>query len=49
MNVAGDYSVAYCMLQTDSPHAGHGMVPLPIHNAQLQLIVPNADIHHRPR
>lgn len=26
MNAAGDYSAAYCILDTDSPHAGHGMV-----------------------
>ncbi|KAI9839204.1 MAG: L-galactonate dehydratase [Sarea resinae] len=25
MNTAGDYSAAYCILQTDSPHSGHGM------------------------
>ena len=26
MNAAGDYSAAYCILQTDSRHKGHGMV-----------------------
>jgi L-galactonate dehydratase len=25
MNVAGDYSAAYCILNTDSEHSGHGM------------------------
>ncbi|PWI68852.1 hypothetical protein PCL_01237 [Purpureocillium lilacinum] len=25
MNAAGDYSAAYCILETDSPHSGHGM------------------------
>lgn len=25
MNAAGDYSSAYCILKTDSPHSGHGM------------------------
>ncbi|POR37353.1 L-galactonate dehydratase [Tolypocladium paradoxum] len=25
MNAAGDYSAAYCILETDSQHAGHGM------------------------
>ncbi|SMY24010.1 unnamed protein product [Zymoseptoria tritici ST99CH_1A5] len=25
MNAAGDYSAAYCILHTDSPHSGHGM------------------------
>lgn len=25
MNAAGDYSSAYCILETDSPHQGHGM------------------------
>jgi L-galactonate dehydratase len=29
MNAAGDYSSAYCILETDSPHNGHGMVTLP--------------------
>jgi L-galactonate dehydratase len=26
MNLACDYSAAYCILQTDSPYTGHGMV-----------------------
>ena len=26
MNAAGDYSAAYCILKTDSPFSGHGMV-----------------------
>lgn len=26
MNAAGDYSAAYCILQTDSAYSGHGMV-----------------------
>lgn len=26
MNAAGDYSAAYCLVNTDSPHVGHGMV-----------------------
>ncbi len=26
MNAAGDYSAAYCILQTDSDFTGHGMV-----------------------
>lgn len=26
MNAAGDYSAAYCILETDSQYAGHGMV-----------------------
>lgn len=26
MNAAGDYSSAYCILQTDSQYSGHGMV-----------------------
>lgn len=29
MNAAGDYSAAYCILQTDSEYSGHGMVCLP--------------------
>lgn len=28
MNAAGDYSAAYCILQTDSKYTGHGMVRL---------------------
>jgi L-galactonate dehydratase len=28
MNAAGDYSAAYCILQTDSKFSGHGMVYL---------------------
>lgn len=35
MNAAGDYSAAYCILETDSQYAGHGMVCdlccLPLH------------------
>ncbi len=26
MNAAGDYSSAYCILETDSTYTGHGMV-----------------------
>jgi len=26
MNAAGDYSAAYCILETDSQFSGHGMV-----------------------
>ncbi len=26
MNAAGDYSAAYCILETDSKYSGHGMV-----------------------
>ena len=29
MNAAGDYSSAYCILQTDSQYSGHGMVSFP--------------------
>ena len=28
MNAAGDYSSAYCILETDSASTGHGMVHL---------------------
>lgn len=28
MNAAGDYSSAYCILQTDSEFTGHGMVSI---------------------
>lgn len=30
MNAAGDYSSAYCILQTDSEFSGHGMVSYPM-------------------
>lgn len=36
MNAAGDYSAAYCILQTDSPHSGHGMVSWPPRNPASQ-------------
>jgi L-galactonate dehydratase len=29
MNAAGDYSAAYCILETDSEFSGHGMVRSP--------------------
>jgi L-galactonate dehydratase len=29
MNAAGDYSAAYCILETDSHFTGHGMVSSP--------------------
>ena len=28
MNAAGDYSAAYCILETNSSYSGHGMVSL---------------------
>jgi L-galactonate dehydratase len=38
MNAAGDYSAAYCILNTDSKFSGHGMVyhllPIPLHSLQ---------------
>ena len=30
MNAAGDYSAAYCILETNSKHQGHGMVILTV-------------------
>jgi hypothetical protein len=30
MNAAGDYSSAYCILETDSSYTGHGMVRTPV-------------------
>lgn len=37
MNAAGDYSSAYCILETDSRYSGHGMVRAParLHMASL--------------
>jgi hypothetical protein len=43
MNAAGDYSAAYCILQTDSEFAGHGMVSLILNPSLLfshQTILP---------
>lgn len=40
MNAAGDYSSAYCILQTDSGYQGHGMVrtePVPLLQAPESL------------
>lgn len=31
MNAAGDYSSAYCILETDSEFTGHGMVNSPFY------------------
>jgi hypothetical protein len=36
MNAAGDYSSAYCILETDSELTGHGMVSCPKPNGQSQ-------------
>lgn len=40
MNAAGDYSAAYCILQTDSNYTGHGMVILPFHPASIHFVSP---------
>lgn len=41
MNAAGDYSSAYCILETDSEFTGHGMVrPLPSFSPLLILPLP---------
>ena len=40
MNAAGDYSAAYCILQTDSSYTGHGMVILPFHPASIHFASP---------
>jgi hypothetical protein len=37
MNAAGDYSAAYCILQTDSKFSGHGMVNPPIFLGPLEF------------
>ena len=39
MNAAGDYSAAYCILQTDSEFNGHGMV---------SFLRPPTYTHHHP-
>jgi len=36
MNAAGDYSSAYCILETNSELTGHGMVSSPDPNEQFQ-------------
>lgn len=51
MNAAGDYSSAYCILQTDSQFSGHGMVPLHPHimfQGSANPVV-ETDIHNRQR
>jgi L-galactonate dehydratase len=40
MNAAGDYSAAYCILQTDSEFNGHGMV-MPLQNLPQILPAPH--------
>jgi len=50
MNAAGDYSSAYCILQTDSKFSGHGMV---FHSAldriaTLMILIPRLDIYNWP-
>lgn len=53
MNAAGDYSAAYCIIHSDSTHAGHGMVRLhiikPNRKSRHQLTLLRIDLHHRPR
>ena len=40
MNTAGNYSSAYCILETDSKYTGHGMVNLPLHH--LRFMTPSS-------
>lgn len=40
MNAAGDYSAAYCILQTDSEYSGHGMVRCFPSNPPPAIITP---------
>ncbi len=53
MNAAGDYSSAYCILETDSAYSGHGMVYMiptrtpAASTGRTDMAAP--DIHHRPR
>lgn len=42
MNDAGDYSAAYCILKTDGPFEGHGMVSYLPFEANVSYI---ADIY----
>jgi hypothetical protein len=37
MNAAGDYSAAYCILQTNSKFSGHGMVGPPFFPFSLRV------------
>ena len=46
MNAAGDYSSAYCILQTDSAYTGHGMVPTT--PAPRTMPAPPANTNPRP-
>lgn len=51
MNAAGDYSAAYCIVYTDSEHAGHGMVidhPRDHFEKEKKIHV-TTDIHNRSR
>lgn len=36
MNESGDYSAAYCILETDSDYTGHGMVHTQASSLQLK-------------
>lgn len=50
MNAAGDYSSAYCILETDSQFSGHGMVSAYIYS--LRKTGPSltwVDVYYRPR
>lgn len=50
MNAAGDYSSAYCILQTDSAYQGHGMVWQHPTDSELPgSLTLHLDLHHRPR
>lgn len=57
MNAAGDYSAAYCILETDSKFSGHGMVrqnhPPQISQLELRDTTADknfsADLYYRPR
>lgn len=38
MNAAGDYSAAYCILETDSKYSGHGMVSISLLRFLAQIV-----------
>lgn len=38
MNAAGDYSAAYCILETDSKYSGHGMVSISLIKFWAQIV-----------
>lgn len=51
MNAAGDYSAAYCVLETDSKHSGHGMVSVSLSStwviSSMRFVLTNSLLFNR--